>query len=96
MFKAEIFKMIDLESSKLTHKSISGGRASHSFYHVLDLNDSTLEGLKAKIKAEFGESYDTYENSLYLAIPEDEWSEVECPENYEAIINEVTTKAVTL
>lgn len=96
MFKASIYHMIDLDNSKLTHKSISGGRATHSFNHVIDLKDTTLEGLKSKVKAQFGEAYDTYENSMYLAIPESEWAEVECSENYEAIFSEVIETAVEL
>jgi hypothetical protein len=35
MFKAEIMHMIDLDNSKLNHKSISGGRATHSFNHII-------------------------------------------------------------
>lgn len=96
MFKAEIFHSVDLDNSKQSHVSISGGRATHSFNHVMDLEDATLEGLKAKIKAQFGEAYDTYENSMYIGIPESEWSEAECPENYEAIISEVIETPVNL
>lgn len=96
MFQAQIFHTVDLDSSKLDHRSISGGRATHSFNHVMTLKASTLDELKAKIKSQFGKAYDTHENSMYLSIDESEWSEVECPENYEAIITEVTTKEVIL
>jgi hypothetical protein len=96
MYKAGIFKMVDLDNSKIGHVSISGGRATHSFYHCYDIKDSTLEGLKAKIKAQFGEAYATYENSMYFAIPENEWAEVECPENYEAIISQVVETPVNV
>jgi len=96
MFKAEIMHMIDLDNSKLNHKSISGGRATHSFNHIMTLTDSTLEGLKSKIIAQFGQPYDIYENKMYLSIDQSDWSEVECPENYEAIVYEVDQKEVTL
>lgn len=96
MFKAEIYHLIDFDASKLDHKSISGGRATHSFNHCFTLTDSTLEDLKAKIKSQVGETYDTYENSMYIGIPESEWAEAECPENYEAIITKVTEEAVQL
>jgi hypothetical protein len=96
MFKATIMHIVDLDNSKLDHKSISGGRATHSFYEVMTLKDSTLEGLKGKIKDQFGEPYDTFLNNMYLAIPENEWSEADCPENYEAIITEVTETEVIL
>jgi hypothetical protein len=96
MFKATIMHSVDLENSKENHVSISGGRATHGFNEVMTLKDSTLEGLKGKIKDQFGEPYDTYLNNMYLAIPENEWSELNCPENYEAIITKVTEIEVML
>jgi hypothetical protein len=33
---------------------------------------------------------------MYLAIPENEWAEVECPENYEAIISQVVETPVNV
>lgn len=96
MFKATILHSIDLDNSKLNHRSISGGKTTHSLNEVMTLKDSTLDGLKAKIYDQFGKPYDTYENSMYLTIPENEWSEQECPENYEAIITQVSEEAVIL
>lgn len=96
MFKATILHSIDLDNSQLKHKSISGGRATHSLNQVMTLEDSTLDGLKAKIHDQFGNPYDTYENSMYLTIPENEWNEQECPENYEAIITQVSEEPVLL
>lgn len=96
MFKAEIYKMVYLENSTKTHVSISGGRATHNFYHVMNLKADTLEGLKSKIKDQFGETYGTYENSIYIAIPESEWEEKECPENYEAVVTEVSETKVMI
>lgn len=96
MFKADILHSIDLDNSKLEHRSISGGKATHSLNEVMTLTDSTLDGLKVKIEKQFGKPYDTYENSMYLAIPENEWAEQECPENYVAFITQVTEEPVML
>jgi hypothetical protein len=96
MFKAVILHLIDLDNSKLEHKSISGGKATHSLNQIMTLEDSTLEGLKVKIQKQFGQTYDIYENSMYLTIPETEWAEQECPENYEAIITQVSEGPVML
>jgi hypothetical protein len=96
MYKAEIFHMIDLENSSLSHKSISGGRATHSFNQIETITSITLESLKTKITDNYGLPYDAQDNSLYLGISESEWSELECPENYEAIITLVNEEPVSL
>jgi len=96
MFKAVILHLIDLDNSKLKHKSISGGKATHSLNQFMTLEDPTLEGLKTKIENQLGKAYEVNENSMYLTIPENEWAEQECPENYEAIITQVSEKPVML
>ncbi len=87
-FKAEIFHCIDLMESKKKHVSISGGQASHSFNFIETITSDTLENLKKKVFEKYGPSYDSSENKLFLAIPEKEWSENECPENYETIFTQ--------
>ena len=94
-YKAEIFKMVDLENSKHNHVVISGGKATHSFYHVTNLTAETLEKLLDDIKSNFGEIYDHYENRLSISIPEDQWEESECPENYEAYISAIEETQVS-
>lgn len=96
MYKAEIYHSVDLENSKQSHVSISGGKATHSFNYITTLNATNLLDLKLKVMSQYGKPYDTYENSMYLSIPESDWNEAECPENYEAIFSEVSEVKVKL
>ena len=96
MYKAKIMKFIDLENSKKDHRSISGNKASHSFYHVTTMSSSSLEVLRECLVEEFGSIFDSEDNKHYLSIPESLWEERDCPEHYEATITFVSETPVIL
>lgn len=93
---ASVYLFRDLENSKLAHKSITGTRATHSFEHVNEHKGSDLVELKKRMEHFYGPSYDVdVESGFHFhSIEESEWSEAECPENYEIIYKEVTEKVV--
>ena len=96
MYKVKIMKFIDLENSKKDHRSISGNKASHSFYHVVTVSSSSLDDLRSKLTKEFGSIFDSDDNVYYLSIPESLWQERDCPEHYEANITFVSETPVIL
>jgi len=89
-YKAVTYHHIDLENSVNTHVSISGGRATHSFLPHKNIRAESLSELLNKLKTEYGDAYDKYENILYFSIAEDQWDESDCQEYYEAFITEIT------
>lgn len=95
-FKAEIYHSVDLTESKQTHVSISGGKATHSFNYIDSLKANTLDELKKLINKKYGEIYDQDEDKFYINIPESDWSEKECYENYEAFISKITEHDINL
>lgn len=96
MYKAKITKFIDLENSTKDHRSISGNKASHSFYHVTTMSNNSLEVLRERLVEEFGSIFDSEDNVYYLSIPESLWQEQDCPEHYEATITFVSETPVIL
>lgn len=93
-YKATIYKFTDLIESKVEHKSISGGIATHNFEFIEELKAANLAELEAKIESLYGKPYDECDDTLYYIIPDKDWNNSECPENYEAIIEKVRTEIV--
>lgn len=95
-YTATVYLFRDLENSKLAHKSISGTRVTHSFECVQEHKGNDIVELKKQVEHFYGPSYDVDADSgyHYHSIEQSEWSEAECPENYEIIYKEVTKKVV--
>lgn len=93
-YKATVYKFTDLIESKVDHKSISGGVATHIFEFVEELKADNLAELQSKIESFYGKPYDECNDMLYYTIPEKEWNSLDCPENYEAIIEKVQTEII--
>ncbi len=95
MYKITILKFRDLENSKQEHKTSRGTRASHSIDIVDEIKFSTKEDLNRFIQRNYAPiEYDENNESYISGIPEDQWSEPECPEHYDILIQEVTYRAI--
>lgn len=80
-FTAEVFCFRDLEQSKREHKSISGGRATHQFFKLVDIKRDTLIEAMAEVKRIYGEHYDYNEGMMYIDVDARQWDDKDCPEH---------------
>ena len=95
MFGLEVLIFRDLEESKNNHRSISGGRATHSidshevktFGSLKDLNEYILRHYAPIEYDDVNESYIAHRDESY-------WNEKECPEHYILNINQVTKRPI--
>jgi hypothetical protein len=93
-YKATVYKLTDLSESKVEHKSISGGKATHSFNFIEERKADNLAELESQIESVYGKSYDECDGVLYYGIPEKEWENQDCPEDYEVIFEKVQTETI--
>lgn len=95
MFELEVLRFTDLIESKQDHKSISGGKATHSMVDYETKTFNTLKDLNEYIMRRYAPiEYDEHNESYISLISEDCWNEEECPEHYILNINEVTKRPI--
>ena len=95
MFELKSYIFRDLSESLNSHKSISGGKASHSIDHYETKTFGTLKELIEYIMRHYAPiDYDEYNEDYLAHIDESLWNEKECPEYYILNINQVTKRPI--
>lgn len=95
MFELKVYIFTDLCESKNDHRSISGGKATHSLDHYDTKTFGTLKDLNEYIMRHYAPiEYDEVNESYVSHIDESLWNETECFEYYMLNINQVIKRPI--